>query len=125
MGYKPYVTKVNGKLIYSQEYGAFCVLTIVMFVLTLFSVALLFYHTYLILIGVTTWEQAKHYRISYLKNYPSNFNPFDEGVIGNIKSTFFHGNKLKTWTPKPIPSKRNEGEKKSFNYFRNEYYSCC
>lgn len=39
---------------------------------------------------MTTWEQMRGYKISYLKDYPRGFNPFNQGLKENIKIIFFH-----------------------------------
>lgn len=52
--------------------------------LTFFTTGLLFaYHSYLMLCGQTTWEQAYRHRISYLKELDDVHNPFDEGCCSN------------------------------------------
>jgi len=57
---------------------------------TLAVTMLLCYHTYLMLTGQTTWEQASRQRILYLKNLEMFTNPFDEGCYDNV-STFLCG----------------------------------
>ena len=54
---------------------------LVVFVAAIVCGLLLLYHSYLMLTGQTTWEQASHYRIPYLKDDLSN--PFDEGCCCN------------------------------------------
>ena len=59
--------------------------------LSIIVVGLLFlYHSYLMLTGQTTWEQASRYRIYYLKDLPDLTNPFDEGCICNSISFLLH-----------------------------------
>lgn len=40
------------------------------------------YHTYLMLTGQTTWEQASRISVLYLKNI--NGNPFNQGCVRNV-----------------------------------------
>ncbi|CAG9331860.1 unnamed protein product [Blepharisma stoltei] len=76
------------------------------------------FHIRLISQGLTTWEVMRKYKIDYLKPYPQNFNPFDEGFINNWRSTICD-RELKEWTPpRPRPFY-------PFNWCENEYWSCC
>lgn len=60
-------------------------------------VGLLFlYHSYLMLTGQTTWEQASRHRIHYLKDLPSLTNPFNEGCLCNTLRFIFHG-RVRDW----------------------------
>lgn len=53
-------------------------------------VGLLFlYHSYLMVSGQTTWEQASRHRIDYLKDLQDMSNPFDEGCCCNIARFVF------------------------------------
>ena len=68
--------------------NAFNLLCFVIIILaTMAATMLLCYHTYLMLTGQTTWEQASRQRILYLKDLEMLINPFDEGYCNNI-STF-------------------------------------
>ena len=67
MDLSPYKKTIEDQVIYSQEYGAFFTLSIILALLTLFTTSLLVFHSYLIVCGVTTWEYTKRHRISYLK----------------------------------------------------------
>jgi palmitoyltransferase len=106
----------------TSEYGAFMTTTVVMIGTFVFTTVLLGFHTFLILTNQTTWEVSKRSRISYLKGYPSSFNPFSEGLLGNIKLIFLHGNRIKDWELPPIENFRR---KKGFNWCDNKYWSCC
>lgn len=54
------------------------------------AVGILFlYHSYLMLTGQTTWEQASRYRIYYLKDLPDLENPFNEGYFRNVLAFMF------------------------------------
>lgn len=53
------------------------------FLATIIVGLLFLYHSYLMLTGQTTWEQASRHRIQYLKELPEMSNPFNEGVICN------------------------------------------
>jgi len=39
--------------------------------------------------GFTTWETASRERITYLKYLKSEYNPFDEGCLTNVKTFMF------------------------------------
>jgi palmitoyltransferase len=74
------------------------------------------YHLYLVSIGSTTWEQVK--RPSYLHPYPTNFNPFDHGVLKNWL-TAATSTRLEDWSlPEPLAEY-------PFNWCDNEYWVCC
>ncbi|KAG8440410.1 hypothetical protein GDO86_006241 [Hymenochirus boettgeri] len=45
-------------------------------------------HCYLISCNVTTWEFMSHHRISYLKHFDSDINPFDKGIVRNLWEFF-------------------------------------
>ena len=64
---------------------------------------------YLIGTGSTSYELNKRHKIKYLKNYPNNFNPFDYGLLRNIKIVFFHKNSLREWEllKPPIKDKKS------------------
>ncbi|EAR97955.2 DHHC zinc finger protein (macronuclear) [Tetrahymena thermophila SB210] len=85
----------QGEESYSQEYGAFAVLSFVLFILFLFTGVLCAYHTFLILTNQTTWEHVKKNKISYIAKMPKGFYPFNQGVFQNIKLIFFHDNQLR------------------------------
>ncbi|KAE8617582.1 hypothetical protein XENTR_v10009126 [Xenopus tropicalis] len=60
-----------------------------------FVVALLLgCHCYLISCNVTTWEFMSHHRISYLKHYDSDTNPFDKGIARNLWDFFCKCNRV-------------------------------
>jgi len=42
----------------------------------------------LIILGLTTWEQMRREKISYLKYLPKGYNPFSIGWKNNIKKFF-------------------------------------
>jgi len=56
----------------------------VLFIAAIIVGLLLLYHSYLMLSGQTTWEQASRNRIIYLKDLQDLSNPFDEGCCCNI-----------------------------------------
>ena len=60
------------------------------FVLSLFVLALLIFHTYLIGLALTSWEHIAWLRISYLKVWPRKFgSPFTQGSISANYKQFF------------------------------------
>ena len=63
-------------------------------------------------------------RISYLNVYPESYLPFDRGFKENIKEAFFHKDGLTVWELE-TPSEVRSGIGQRFNWFDNEYYSCC
>ncbi|XP_019619084.1 PREDICTED: probable palmitoyltransferase ZDHHC12 [Branchiostoma belcheri] len=72
---------------------------VAMFVLVLGGTAtflLVASHTYLIGINLTTWEFMSRHRITYLKDYHGDENPFDEGLLKNLWKFFLHL-RLKDW----------------------------
>ena len=76
------------------------------------------FHVYIISIGTTTWEVFRRKSISYLKPYPYNYHPFSKSFLKNwadcIKAT-----NIKQWVlPRPLAVY-------PFNWFENEYWSCC
>lgn len=75
-------------IVYSQEYGAYVMASIICFLFMLFTGILLLYHTYLIVTNQTTWEHNRRDAITYMKGYPIGFYPFDKGCLSNLKLTF-------------------------------------
>lgn len=64
---------------------------------SLMVVGLLFlYHSYLMLTGQTTWEQASRSHISYFKDLQDLYNPFNEGCFCNLIN-FLCGNCSRDW----------------------------
>ena len=53
-------------------------------------------HSYLIVIGRTTWEHMAHSRISYLKIFKEGVNPFHEGYLRNVFQFLCHC-RLRKW----------------------------
>jgi hypothetical protein len=53
-------------------------------------------HSYLIVIGRTTWEHTAHSRISYLKIFKEGVNPFPEGYLKNV-CTFLSHCRVRKW----------------------------
>ena len=68
------------------------------------------------------WEANARLKITYLKPYPSGYLPFNEGIINNLKGVFCHNNVLWEWGLKDPLSKE---VREHFNFFDNEYWSCC
>lgn len=74
------------------------------------------YHLYLVSVGSTTWEQVR--RPDYLRIYPTNFNPFTKGILGNWW-TAATTKRIEDWTlPEPMTEY-------PFNWCDNEYWVCC
>lgn len=49
----------------------------------------------------TTWERVKGSHITYLKDYPFGYSPFDKGIIANLKEFFTMKEKKMKWEIKP------------------------
>jgi hypothetical protein len=62
-------------------------LIIKMLIVGWLPLALLGFHTYLIMSNQTTWEFNVRARITYLRGIPEGFNPFSQGCLGNIELT--------------------------------------
>lgn len=62
----------------------FLVLAIVLGISLLVVGLLWLCHSYMMLTAQTTWEFMSRPRISYLKKFPVDYNPFDQGYIKNI-----------------------------------------
>jgi hypothetical protein len=72
-------------------------LVMVILVISVIVVGLLFgCHSYLIVIGRTTWEHMAHSRISYLKIFKEGVNPFHEGYFKNV-CTFLCHCRVRKW----------------------------
>ena len=50
----------------------------------LFSSGLAMFHTYLVMTAQTTWECLSRQYIDYLQPFPSDVNPFSQGVRKNV-----------------------------------------
>ena len=62
-------------------------LLVIFLAISLLVVGLLWIcHSYMMLTAQTTWEFMSRPRISYLKNFPTDFNPFHQGYVQNIVS---------------------------------------
>jgi len=85
------------------DYYIYLLIAFLIFVSTIFTGALLLFHTMLILTNQTTWEFTRKDTLSYLRMYPKSYHPFSKGTFGNIKMIFFHGNKIRQWELPPIP----------------------
>ena len=53
---------------------------------TLFVLPLVFFHTYLVFVNMTSWEFLSWMRITYLKVWPRKYgSPFSKGVLSNLR----------------------------------------
>ncbi|CAD8122765.1 unnamed protein product [Paramecium sonneborni] len=105
---------------YQQQYLIILLIGAISFGFGIFTGALLFYHTMLIMTGQTTWEHTQRDKITYLKFYPKFYHPYNYGMFKNIRITFFHKNQQSHWIP-PLKDQIQE----QCNLFDNKYYSCC
>lgn len=108
---------------YTKQYGAMVISCIIALMFLIFVAILQIMHGLMIQTGSSTWEMTRWEKIDFLNAYPKGFNPFDEGVIKNIHNVFFHNNEIREWTlPDPQEVRNN---KQKWNWFSNDYYSCC
>mmetsp|Transcript_76085 Transcript_76085/g.111433 ORF Transcript_76085/g.111433 Transcript_76085/m.111433 type:complete len:424 (+) Transcript_76085:50-1321(+) len=84
--------------------------------------ALLFFHTYLIYTGQTTWEVTRPQQISYMRGVPKEIYPFSEGGCINIQMVCCRPRKAppRAWQDPIGPYK----ETQKFWWIENEHYSC-
>ena len=78
----------------SHVVSIFALIVLIFFMII--SVSLLSCHTVLIFSGKTTWEFVSHSRITYLKHFDDDYNPFDEGVLNNMFN-FLCRYKVRDW----------------------------
>ncbi|XP_057289446.1 palmitoyltransferase ZDHHC12-B-like [Hydractinia symbiolongicarpus] len=64
----------------------YLILTIFLAVMLLVVALLWACHSYMMFTAQTTWEFMSRPRISYLKKFPTDYNPFDKGYIRNMLS---------------------------------------
>jgi len=84
--------------------------------------ALLFFHSYLVVTGQTTWEASSIGNVTYLKGLPVGIYPFSEGWIHNVRRFCFRSSRdPPTRWPQPEPPWQ-EGQR--FWWLENEYWSC-
>jgi palmitoyltransferase len=97
-----------------------CLMTCLGFLLMLG--ALLFFHSYLIYTGQTTWEVLRTRSISYMRGVPKDVYPFSEGGCTNIKSVCLRplNSQPRIWPSPEAPFKDTQ----RFWWIENEYYSC-
>ena len=82
----------------SEAYGAFAVCTLVSLLAFLFVAVLLIQHLYFVCTGITGWESLCRERIHYLKEIHGDLNPFDEGVVINIRRVLEAREVPQVWT---------------------------
>ena len=109
---------------YTKQYGAYFISFFILVIFTLFVGLLFFYHSMLLVTGTTTWENTKAPSIDYMAVYPSGYEPFNEGVIANLKNAFFHNGKVTNWQLPDI-DEAFENHGKIFNWRNNQYWKCC
>jgi len=90
----------SGISLHQQDWLQANLLLFISLLITFLAVAvvglLLLYHSYLMLTGQTTWEQASRTSIHYLKDLPDLSNPFNEGCICNSANFLVHC-RLRNW----------------------------
>lgn len=89
----------------------------------LFLVALIFFHSYLILTNQTTYEVIRRGRLDYMRNVPPNVKPFSRGYVKNIVSfccgsrSFYHVEEM--------PSDDILAARASNSCLQSLYFNCC
>jgi hypothetical protein len=118
--------KLNGikDKTYTKQYGAFFISFFIIIIFIFFVGLLFFYHSMLLLTNTTTWENTKAMSIDYLSVYPNGFDPFDEGLVKNLKHVFFNKGGVRNWKLPDIDEAFKNRFKK-FNWRNNEYWKCC
>jgi palmitoyltransferase len=113
-----FFSSFSGLIDGSEAYGAFVVNIGLTGIFGVLIGSLCTFHFYLISTCTTTWEFISRYKINYFTPYPSNFNPFSEGLLKNWKRAIC-SNKLTLWDlPQPLYVY-------PFNWCDNKYWSCC
>jgi len=84
--------------------------------------SLLFFHTYLILTGQTSWEVWRREAASYMKDVPPEVFPFSQGWRANLDMVFCrsHRQPPRRWAQPSAPW----DEKQRFWWIENQYWSC-
>ena len=81
---------------------------------SLMMLSLIFFHAYLVLNNLTTWEALSWNKISYMRIWPRKYgSPFDRGTKQNLKLYFWMKSKSKftNWKmPTKLPSIKNGEE---------------
>lgn len=70
----------------------------------------------------TTWERVKGSHITYLKDYPFGYSPFDKGIIENLKEFFSMKEKKMKWEIKPADISMFSNELKTLMENNGELY---
>lgn len=83
--------------VYTKQYGAYFITFFISIIFLFFVGLLFFYHTMLIATNTTTWENTKGPSIDYISIYPGGYEPFNRGIINNLKHTFFNKGKAIDW----------------------------
>lgn len=72
---------------YSQEYGVFMIFSFLMFLYIGFVGSLLLFHTYLLIMNVTSRELFRRHKCNYLAGVKGN--PYFSGIFKNFKEAAF------------------------------------
>ena len=81
---------------------------------------LFLFHTYLISANTTTYEVLARDKIWYLQVYPAGVNPFNKGILANLRTFFTEG------VERTMPTMTDLEERQSREtLWDNRYYSCC
>ena len=102
----------------TEGHMAFMFILALTVVFGIFLSCLCIFHCYLICDGRTTWEIIARDKISYLRPYPKNINPFTEGCWNNWIMTVCSKERYIWNLPQPLYNY-------PFNCFDNQYWSCC
>jgi len=89
---------------------------------------LFFYHFFLMLTNQTSWEFSKRNKITYLREVPETYFPFDAGIIKNICWFCVSRTLQRSYTRweilLPPVEVMKENSRRQFNIWNNQYYSC-
>jgi len=114
--------KIYGEDEEATVQGCWTVLLILSFLFFLLTFILFVYHTYILCTGQTTWEHSQRDVIDFRKMYPKGFEPFNEGILRNLRGFFCHWGRVREWD---VPTVKESENMKWFNLCENEYWSCC
>lgn len=72
---------------YSGEYGSLTVFIIFLWLYSFFAAGLFCFHSFLLIVNLTSEEMRKGRKLEYMKDNPS---PFNRGICYNVWSVLLH-----------------------------------
>lgn len=103
--------------------GLVVALLIFLMLCIIFLVALILFHSYLILTNQTTYEIIRRGRLDYMRNVPRNVKPFSRGYVKNIIS-FCCGSRSFYYVEE-MPHEDILAARASSSFFQTLYFNCC